>query len=98
MEVRQLADVSDLIAVELECSRGGCPGRATLTVERAVFTLEHMQCPLCSRDWWTPERASVQRSFVDGIIGLLHNIHRAEARPNVPTPPRVRLVLPGRLA
>ena len=97
MEVRQLAAVEDIQAVELECRCG-----RVVRIDRATTLNDTEVCPGCEQLWWGPHvRSNVYRLLVvlfDFKEGTFHlQPPNPETERHVQNPPHVRLVLPGRL-
>ncbi len=101
LEVRQLADVEDLIAVELVCQNPRCDGNMRISLKRNGFH-DHEDCPSCGELWWAPHvRSNVYRLLMalsDISQGTFHGkLPNPDKEKHVKNPPKVRLVLPGRL-
>ena len=98
LEIHQIATVEDIEAIDLECANSGCKGSFRIGVDRFV-TRDQMNCPNCGEVWWHAHAPSNERMLIEAILGRLHNSHRTNPpdEVRVKNPPRVRLVLPGRL-
>ena len=97
MEVRQLAGIEDIQAVELECRCG-----RVVRIDRSSTLHDNESCPGCGQLWWGPHvRSNIYRLLVvlcDFKEGTFHlQPLDPDAQRHFVQPPRVRLVLPGRL-
>ena len=92
MEVRQLADVGDVAAVQLECQQDGCDGIVVLKLDsQAIGRRDVMKCPVCGMALWDRSRRTPEQQLVEALSNARFP---PRDRPGS-IPPVVRLVLPA---
>ena len=102
LESRQLAEADDVLAVQIECRRGECRGVVMFSLEDPVHANppEHLACRLCGHDFWNPSAPSYEFGFIESLAGLRHRLPLRRFKgiqAKADCPPRVRLVLPGKV-
>ena len=81
LEVRQLAGVEDLIAVELVCRNPLCDGNMRFSLKRNGLH-EDESCPSCGELWWAPN----VRSNVYRLLMALSDISQGTFHGKEPNP------------
>ena len=69
MEVRHIATVRDLMAIELERSKSQCGYRVTINLDGV--TCDDTVCPGCGEVWWSRDVPSNERTLIRAVVGLL---------------------------
>ena len=99
MEVRHVATVRDLMAIELECSKSQCRHKVTINLNGAIN--DTMECPGCGEVWWRKEIPSNEYNLLSAVIGLLRGtvvgrqLTEGQKRARSDSPPIVQLVFTG---
>ncbi len=101
METRHVATVEDIMSIEVTCSNPRCDGMLRISPTRNGIH-EQQNCPSCGELWWGPHVRSNPYRFLMALLDLAQGtLKGAPPQPDterwVERPPRVRLVLPGRL-
>ena len=100
VEIRHLARLEELQAVELVCTKHGCGG--VLRVDLRIGSLaDNQYCPRCQSLWWMPDRVS----HVYRILVTLADHRNGTTKGDLPGPtteslnltqqPQVVFVFPG---
>ena len=92
VEVRYLASVDDIQAVEIACQQPECKGLLRLDLGPGCVN-NSQQCPRCGVCWWphSDDPFPVPRL----LLALMH--HRANGRSTTPnvSPPHITFVFPA---